>query len=70
MRDLAKSPPAAIVVQRNDVFPMVTGNTLDSRREVPNFPELALLLERDYELSSHVEDFEIHLRRTSPPKGP
>ena len=64
MRELRQQPPHAIVVQRNDVFPMVTGNTLDSRRELPNFPELAALVERNYELVTTVEDFEIYLRRT------
>lgn len=65
MRDLKQRPPHAIVVQRNDIFPMVTGNTLDSRRELPNFPELATLVERDYELATTVEDFEIYLRRAA-----
>ena len=64
MRDLRGRPPAAIVVQHNDVFPMVTGNTLDSAREVPNFPELAALLAKDYELVKSIEDFEIYLRQT------
>jgi hypothetical protein len=70
VRDLRQNPPAAIVVQRNDIFPMVTGNTLDSRREVVNFPELARLLSDNYELSSTVEDFEIYLKRTRAAAGP
>jgi dolichyl-phosphate-mannose-protein mannosyltransferase len=63
MRELRLRPPAAIVVQRNDVFPMVTGDTLDSRRALATFPALAGLLEDDYELASSIEDFELFLRR-------
>src|SRR6185436_15012504 len=40
MRDLEASKPAAIVVQRHDVFPAVTGDALDSRDSLPFFPEL------------------------------
>jgi hypothetical protein len=69
LRDLRQRPPAAIVVQRNDVFPMVTGNELDSRREVVNFPAFAELLERDFELATSIEDFEIYLRKTRAAAG-
>jgi hypothetical protein len=63
LRDLRAHPPAAIVVQRNDVFPVVTGNTLDSRGELPNFRELKTLVDEGYELTTTIEDFEIYLRR-------
>jgi hypothetical protein len=63
MRELHARPPEAIVVQRNDVFPMVTGDTLDSHRALSTFPALAALLEHDYELATNVEDFELFLRR-------
>jgi Dolichyl-phosphate-mannose-protein mannosyltransferase len=62
MRDLAAYPPAAIVVQQNDVFPMVTGDTLDSRRALATFPELDRLIATNYELATTVEDFEIFVR--------
>ncbi|HSU38861.1 MAG TPA: glycosyltransferase family 39 protein [Polyangiaceae bacterium] len=59
MQDLALHPPAAIVVQRNDVFPMVTGDTLDSRRALATFPEFERLLDTRYELATTIEDFDV-----------
>jgi hypothetical protein len=61
MADLRAHPPAAIVVQHNDVFPMVTGDTLDSRRALATFPELARLLDSRYELTQTIEDFDVYL---------
>ncbi|MGK3986094.1 glycosyltransferase family 39 protein [Sorangium sp. So ce136] len=63
MRDLAARPPAAIVVERHDVFPSVTGDGLDSRDTLAGFPALAGLLEERYELAVLIEDFEIYLER-------
>ncbi|WP_438004897.1 glycosyltransferase family 39 protein [Sorangium sp. So ce321] len=63
MRDLAARPPAAIVVERRDVFPSVTGDGLDSRDTLDGFPALAGLLEERYELAVLIEDFEIYLER-------
>jgi hypothetical protein len=62
LHDLREHPPEAIVVQRNDVFPMVTGDTLDSRRALATFPELATLIDGHYELATTIEDFELFLR--------
>jgi len=61
MQDLALHPPAAIVVQRNDVFPMVTGDTLDSRRALATFPEFERLLDTRYELATTIEDFDVFM---------
>ncbi|WP_437606681.1 glycosyltransferase family 39 protein [Sorangium sp. So ce834] len=63
MRDLAASPPAAIVVERRDVFPSVTGDALDSRDTLDGFPALAGLIDERYELAALIEDFEIYLER-------
>ncbi|XYH95318.1 glycosyltransferase family 39 protein [Sorangium sp. So ce1128] len=63
MRDLAARSPAAIVVERRDVFPSVTGDALDSRDTLDGFPALAGLLEERYELAVLIEDFEIYLER-------
>ncbi|WP_438023831.1 glycosyltransferase family 39 protein [Sorangium sp. So ce233] len=63
MRDLAASPPTAIVVERRDVFPSVTGDVLDSRDMLDGFPALAGLIEERYELAVLIEDFEIYLER-------
>lgn len=59
MHDLAMHPPAAIVVQHNDVFPMVTGDTLDSHRALATFPELDRMLDTRYELVKTIEDFDV-----------
>jgi len=62
MRDLAAKPPAAIVVEHNDVFPMVTGDEFDSWRSLATFPELERLIDDRYELVTTVEDFDIFMR--------
>jgi hypothetical protein len=52
--------PDLIVVQHNDVFPFVTGDTLDSARALNQFSELADLITQNYVLSSTVEDFDLY----------
>jgi hypothetical protein len=69
MRDLAVSKPAAIVVQHNDVFPMVTGNTLDSARELKGFGALNALVLSEYEYVTTIEDFDLYLRRPAAAPG-
>ena len=56
-----------LVKRSSNVFGMVTGNNHDSRDELANFPELRTLIEVRYDLGQTIEDFEIYLRRSSPP---
>jgi multisubunit Na+/H+ antiporter MnhG subunit len=63
MDDLRARPPAAIVVERRDVFPMVTGNVIDSADTIAEFGELRSLLEDGYEPLARVEDLEIYFER-------
>lgn len=63
MRDLAARPPAAIVVEKHDVFPMVTGDAIDSADTLKDFPALRDLLRDRYKLASTIDDLEIHLER-------
>ncbi|MEO8056513.1 MAG: glycosyltransferase family 39 protein [Acidobacteriota bacterium] len=49
LSDLALHPPAAIVVERGDVIPQVTGDSLDSDRALESFAGLRTLLETSYE---------------------
>lgn len=63
MRDLAASPPSAIVVERRDVFPMVTGDAIDSKDTLENFDALRELMRERYWLAETIEDFEIYLER-------
>jgi len=62
LKDLSVNRPKVIVVERRDVFPGVTGSVLDSRDELPNFPELKALIEGQYRKVKEIEDFEIYER--------
>lgn len=62
LKDLSLNRPKLIVVERRDVFPSVTGSPLDSRDELPNFPELKALLDNQYRKVREIEDFEIYER--------
>jgi Dolichyl-phosphate-mannose-protein mannosyltransferase len=62
LQDLSLNRPKVIVVQRRDVFPSVTGSPLDSRDELPNFPELKSLIDSQYRLAREIEDFQIFER--------
>lgn len=63
MRELAADPPAAIVVAHNDVFPMVTGDLLDSAGSLAQFWALRQLLDERYELAQRIQDFDVYLER-------
>jgi hypothetical protein len=62
LRDLSRTRPKLIVVERRDVFHAVTGSGLDSKGELPNFPELRALLESQFRKVREIEDFEIYER--------
>jgi 4-amino-4-deoxy-L-arabinose transferase-like glycosyltransferase len=61
MRDLAARPPAAIVVERHDVFPMVTGDAIDSADTLHDFTALRDLIRGRYQLATSIEDLDIYL---------
>lgn len=63
MSDLARQPPSAIVVERRDVFPMVTGDVIDSADTIREFPAFADLLSSRYALFAQIEDFDIYLEK-------
>jgi hypothetical protein len=62
LKDLSLNRPKIIVVERRDVFPSVTGSPLDSKDELPNFPELKSLIDNQYRKVREIEDFEIYER--------
>jgi hypothetical protein len=70
MRDLAARPPAAIVVERRDVFPMVTGDAIDSADTLHDFTALRDLLHARYAMATSIEDFDIWLEKPGQPSGP
>jgi cytochrome bd-type quinol oxidase subunit 2 len=65
MRDLDRGRPAAIVVQRRDVFPMVTGDAIDSADTLKDFPALRDRIEKSFDHATTIEDFEVYVERTS-----
>lgn len=70
MRDLARDPPAAILVESGDVHPGTAGTSLDSATTLERFPRLARLLARDYDAGREIGSFRIHLRRHGPGRSP
>jgi hypothetical protein len=62
LKDLSLKRPKVIVVEHWDVFPSVTGSKLDSRDELPNFPELKALIDNQYRKVREIEHFEIYER--------
>ncbi len=63
MRDLEAGRPAAIVVEHHDVFPMVTGDAIDSADTLRGFPALGELIAARYSLATTIEDFDVYLER-------
>lgn len=63
MRDLDAGRPAAIVVEHHDVFPMVTGDAIDSADTLKDFPALRDRIAERYERATTIEDFDVYLER-------
>jgi hypothetical protein len=66
MADLEASRPAAIVVEHRDVFPMVTGDAVDSADTLRDFWPLADLIAQKYARATTIEDFDVYLERAAP----
>lgn len=62
LRDLADHPPAAVVVEHRDVFPMVTGDAIDSADTLYDFWDFYVFLQK-YKLYMKVEDLDIYLEK-------
>jgi len=65
LRDLRRTPPAAILVQSGDVHPGTAGTERDSAAELRHFPALAALLRDRYRPAETLGGFAIHLRRSA-----
>jgi hypothetical protein len=63
MTDLDARPPKAIIVEHRDVFPVVTGDTLDSADTLKTFPALAARINDQYALATTIEDFDVYMLR-------
>ncbi|MCC6552151.1 MAG: hypothetical protein IT372_03895 [Polyangiaceae bacterium] len=66
MRDLTAHPPLAIVVERYDVFPSVTGEAIDSRDTLDRFPALSELIADRYDAAVRIQDFDVYLALPAP----
>jgi 4-amino-4-deoxy-L-arabinose transferase-like glycosyltransferase len=63
MTDLEAHPPKAIVVEHRDVFPAVTGDSIDSADTLQTFPALAAFLQNRYAMETTIEDFDVYFAR-------
>jgi 4-amino-4-deoxy-L-arabinose transferase-like glycosyltransferase len=63
MEELRRSPPRAIVVEHRDVFPVVTGDNLDSEASLMGFWDLKNLLDTQYSRTATIDDFDLYLLR-------
>ncbi len=63
LSDLALRPPAAIVVERGDVIPQVTGDSSDSNQALERFAGLRTLLETGYEEDTGTARFRYFRKR-------
>jgi uncharacterized membrane protein YhaH (DUF805 family) len=62
LADLRVKPPALVAVQTGDIFPKVTGDYLDSRSALWQFPELSDLLSEQYRYVAEVSGFDLYQR--------
>jgi hypothetical protein len=63
--ELARGKPEAILVERGDVMPDVTGDRLDSVHALERFVGLRKLLDRDYAVATDTGRYVCWLRRAS-----
>jgi hypothetical protein len=64
MGDLAAHPPRAVVVEHHDVFPAVTGESIDSADTLVTFPALSGWLHERYDFATAIEDFDIYFPKS------
>lgn len=60
--DLEKSPPAFLVVARDDAVPYIAYNDFDSEEFLQVFPEFAIFINDHYEMAKDLEYFVIYRR--------
>ncbi len=64
--DLKRRPPKVIVVERQDIFPSVVGNALDSAASLEQFVELSSLIREGYVLALQTERFDVYQKTQQP----
>jgi hypothetical protein len=65
LRELAERPPAAVVVEHRDVFPMVTGDAIDSADTLYDFWDFYVFLQK-YRLLEKVGDLDVYIEKDAP----
>lgn len=65
LEDLARNPPAAVVVEHNDVFPMVTGDAIDSAGTLFDFWDFYVFLQK-YDLVEKAGDLDVYIEKPRP----
>lgn len=65
LRDLAEHPPSAVVVEHNDLIPMVTGDTVDSAGVLFDFWDFYVFLQK-YRLEKTIADMDVYLEKDPP----
>lgn len=62
LRDLAEHPPAAVVVEHNDLIPMVTGDAIDSAGTLFDFWDFYVFLQK-YRLDRTIADMDVYVEK-------
>ncbi len=65
IRELSTDPPRVLVVERGDVFPIVTGNNQDSASALREFPALERFIRERYVFGKSIQDFDLYVYRSS-----
>jgi hypothetical protein len=65
--DLRRQVPEVVVVEHGDVFPLVTGDKLDSAHALSTFPELARFLSVPYAPGPRFGKLDLLVRRSTEP---
>lgn len=66
LRDLARNPPSAVVVEHNDLIPMVTGDAVDSAGVLFDFWDFYVFLQK-YRLEKTIADMDVYVEKEPPP---
>ncbi len=61
--ELYSLPPRIILVEHGDIFPMVTGNNLDSANSLEDFPEFLNYLKENYIFKHRIENFDLFMQK-------
>lgn len=61
--ELRGLPPRVILVEHGDIFPMVTGNNLDSANSLADFPEFTDFVKGNYTFKISIENFDLYVQK-------